>query len=1119
MDTKLQVIADAIQNETGLSDTEKQRLIRSLEEADKSQHLLKFKLERLEHDRQTLSVMLEESIQDLEKKSKAIEEQNHELEIESTLEKVRSVAMGMKKRDDMLDVCKTIAQQLESLKVKEVRNVQTAIFYDEKGFYTNYEYYAKHDKLFITDTEFRNHPIAEAFANQMMKGPNEVFIRSFSGKEVTDWLDYQKATNVFIDSYLETAPSLTYYWYSLGPVALGISTYVPLNEEEMELFRRFRNVFELSYRRYSDIEKAEEQAREARIEAALERVRSRTMAMHRSQELSEVILVVSEQLQKMEFRFSNVSFIINNEEYDLHFWSAAPWLSHPFEFHVPYLDSIVVNRLKEAQKKGLDFFADVLTPEENNRWLRHMVDNSALNQAPEDTKNYLLSRGAMARSLALAKHITLVMANYEGKPYTEEENAIFKRFANVFEQSYTRFLDLQKAEAQAREAEIELALERVRAKTMAMQRQNDLLEVTDLFAEQLIHLGVDLEIVNFSNGLSDGDWDLWVTSPTSETTRSTSRLFVPWIDHPYFQKTRLGLHNFKNGIDLNVAVFNKEEKDRFLDHLFSHTSFKDLPDLSKAFLYDKAGFTFSAIFLKETWVSICKYDTKPFSDRQHGILRRFANAFGQAYTRFLDLQKAEAQAKEAQVETALERVRSRTLAMQKSDELADTAAVLFQQMILLGIEPNRLYIGIIKDETGDIEAWATDEDGSKVSKQFTLSSHNYSVKKMYDAWKEQNKSIIIDMQGEELQDYLNYLHDELDVPFRRGLSQKRRIQHLAFFGKGFIGMASPDEQPAETLQLLERFAYVFNLTYTRFNDLQLAEAHALQAEQDLIEIKAARKKAEDALMELQATQKQLVQSEKMASLGELTAGIAHEIQNPLNFVNNFSEVSNELIEELRMKNEKLKIKDREVNELLNDITQNLEKINFHGKRADAIVKSMLQHSRTSSGKKEPTDINALCDEYLRLAYHGLRAKDKSFNAKFETDFDDSIGKINIIPQEIGRVILNLINNAFYAVSEKAASLKPQAMSYEPKVKISTAWIPRTQGGLGVQIKVIDNGAGIPQKLLDKIFQPFFTTKPTGEGTGLGLSLSYDIVTKGHGGEFKVETKEGKGSEFTILLPV
>jgi two-component system, NtrC family, sensor kinase len=268
-----------------------------------------------------------------------------------------------------------------------------------------------------------------------------------------------------------------------------------------------------------------------------------------------------------------------------------------------------------------------------------------------------------------------------------------------------------------------------------------------------------------------------------------------------------------------------------------------------------------------------------------------------------------------------------------------------------------------------------------------------------------------------------------------------------------------------------------------------------------------KEKVESTLTELKSTQAQLIQSEKMASLGELTAGIAHEIQNPLNFVNNFSEVNTELIEEAKQEINKGNISDLKV--ILNDIKENEEKINYHGKRADAIVKGMLQHSRSSSGAKEPTDINALADEYLKLAFHGLRAKDKSFNCIMNTDFDPAIGQIPVVPQDIGRVLLNLYNNAFYAVSEKK---KQQPEEYEPGISVSTKKAEKN-----ITIRVRDNGNGITQNVLHKIYQPFFTTKPTGQGTGLGLSLSYDIV-KAHGGEIKVNTQEGLFTELVIQLP-
>ena len=490
---------------------------------------------------------------------------------------------------------------------------------------------------------------------------------------------------------------------------------------------------------------------------------------------------------------------------------------------------------------------------------------------------------------------------------------------------------------------------------------------------------------------------------------------------------------------------------------------------------------------------------------------RFGKVFQQTYTRFLDLQKAEEQAREAKIQLALERVRARTMAMQRSDEMAETAAVLFQQFKDLGQTAIQITIGVMNEDKHQIELQVTDwkGGGEKINRIFSVSMDEPTVGiKIHTAWKAKQKSLVIDLTGKELQDWVAYRNTLSGVTDTNVNVDKRRVISFGFFSRGTVSISTPELCQPETIMLIERFAAVFDGTYTRFLDLQKAEALALQAESDLLNLKEEKKRTEEALVELKATQSQLIQSEKMASLGELTAGIAHEIQNPLNFVNNFSEVSTELVDEMNEEIDKGNLQDAK--EIANDLKQNLEKINHHGKRAGDIVKGMLQHSRSSSGQKEPTDINALADEYLRLAYHGLRAKDKSFNATMKTDFDTSIGNIDLIPQDIGRVILNLITNAFYVVDEKKKQI---GEGYEPTVSVSTKKI-----GDKVEIKVSDNGNGIPQKVLDKIFQPFFTTKPTGQGTGLGLSLSYDIV-KAHGGELKVETKEGEGAEFVIQLPI
>ncbi|MBS1523133.1 MAG: histidine kinase [Bacteroidetes bacterium] len=335
------------------------------------------------------------------------------------------------------------------------------------------------------------------------------------------------------------------------------------------------------------------------------------------------------------------------------------------------------------------------------------------------------------------------------------------------------------------------------------------------------------------------------------------------------------------------------------------------------------------------------------------------------------------------------------------------------------------------------------------------------------------------------------------------------------FGLLFAGFYDKYEQYFGWGTLIA-FAWIFGKWATskkqeeelRISTERRAELESLVQERT-IELQKQKDELQETLQELKTTQAQLIQSEKMASLGELTAGIAHEIQNPLNFVNNFSEVTAELIEE--MEEELNKGDKEEAIAIAADIKQNLEKIMHHGKRADGIVKGMLQHSRASSNIKEPTDINKLADEYLRLAYHGLRAKDKSFNAELITHFTEGLPQANLVPQDVGRVLLNLFNNAFYAVKEKQKSADTE---FKPAVEVTTL-----AKGKSLEIIVKDNGTGIPDDIKEKILQPFFTTKPTGEGTGLGLSLSYDIVVKAHSGKIDVKSKPGEGSEFKISLPI
>jgi signal transduction histidine kinase len=482
--------------------------------------------------------------------------------------------------------------------------------------------------------------------------------------------------------------------------------------------------------------------------------------------------------------------------------------------------------------------------------------------------------------------------------------------------------------------------------------------------------------------------------------------------------------------------------------------------------------------------------------------------------------------RELEIEAALERVRVRAMAMYSSDELKELVKTLFIEVTRLDVNLHRCMIWIGDPETLDAKVWVANPETMEAESLVIPYNEDPFYQHLLTGWKERDPNWIYTLDGEEYKNWIKFLFSKTDFSRLPEVvkDSMRQLGKAIFwacnYNYGAIQVASPEPFSEQNIIILRRFSKVFDLTYTRFLDLQKSEAHAIQAEDDLIKLQAENKRAEDALKELRATQNQLIQSEKMASLGELTAGIAHEIQNPLNFVNNFSEVSNELIEEMLA--EIAKGNYDEVKLIVDDIKQNLVKINQHGRRADGIVKGMLQHSRISAGQKEPTNINLLADEYFHLAYHGLRAKDKSFNATLQSDYDETIGNISIVPQDIGRVILNIINNAFYAVNEKSLHAKAkdderpnasiEVKKYEPTVSISTR-----KAGDNIEVRVKDNGNGISQKIMDKIFQPFFTTKPAGQGTGLGLSLAYDIV-KSHGGELIVQTVDGEGSTFLILLP-
>jgi signal transduction histidine kinase len=503
------------------------------------------------------------------------------------------------------------------------------------------------------------------------------------------------------------------------------------------------------------------------------------------------------------------------------------------------------------------------------------------------------------------------------------------------------------------------------------------------------------------------------------------------------------------------------------------------------YLYFSEGFLFA-------WAG------KPFSESELNILNRFKAIIDLTFRRYIELQKSESNTKEAVKQASLDRVRAEIASMRKRSDLERITPLIWDELTILGIPFIRCGVFIMDEEQELIHTFLSTPDGKAIG-AFHIpfdTSGNFEI--MVGQWR--NKEPYIDHWKEKA------FSQFADALVKQGaIASKAQYMrtlphegvHLNFlpFLQGMLYVGNIEPLTEENINLIQAVADAFSTAYARYEDFNKLEA--------------AKQQVDNTLTDLKATQTKLIQSEKMASLGELTAGIAHEIQNPLNFVNNFSEVNQEMIDELA---DELKAGNiEEALAIAADIKDNEQKINHHGKRADGIVKGMLQHSRTGGGEKTPTNINTLADEFLRLSYHGLRAKDKEFNAELVTHFDEKLPKVSVIPQDIGRVLLNLFNNAFYAVNQKRKALNDD---YKPEVTVATM-IENGQ----IVIKVKDNGVGMPEHIKDKIMQPFFTTKPTGEGTGLGLSLTYDMVVKGHGGTIQVNSVEGKGSEFIIQLPV
>ncbi len=894
MNQRLQLILDFIQQNENLSAEKKEELIKAVKKVESDLTIAEFKLDRTEKVKRTTAILLEETIEELEQKRKSIEAQNKELEIESALERVRTMAMGMRKSEDLLEICEIIFTELRNMSFDALRNTMINIYDDEHRTFLNYDYSGFAGKIITSHTYDANPGITEHL--QQIRSSKEAFSETiFGGKELETWLTYRIQIGDNVDPQDKHAEAMYYYFFSIGVGALGISTYRPISDERKNSLKRFRNIFELAYRRYTDISKAEAQAREAQIEAAMERVRAKAMAMHSSEDLAITIDSFFTELNALDVT--------------------------PRRCGVGIID-------KETR-------------------LVHLTATTATHES---------DRRSVDGHLKLAGHPVL------------------------------------------------------------------------------------------------------------------DKIFESWLVQEEYHPVLVG-----NEILDYYKVMNPQVT--FPDFASDETQYG-------YYFYFKEGGVFA-------WTD------KALGEHDLQIFRRFTSVLSLTHRRYMDLKEAEFQAKEAIKQASLDRVRGQIASMRSKNDLQQITPLIWNELQILGIPFSRCGVFIIDEKLAKVQIFLSASDGHSLAMMTMPFDANPLTADAVSHWKK-NTTFTAHWNKTQFVEWMQSLVDQghiHDAATYQGTALPPESLYLHFvpFTQGMLYVGCSEALNKEEIDLVKSLAEAFAMAYARYDDFTKLEL--------------AKQNIESTLAELKSTQSQLIQSEKMASLGELTAGIAHEIQNPLNFVNNFSEVSHELIDEMK---EELDLGNyKEAKEIAEDVKQNLEKIRHHGKRADGIVKGMLQHSRKESGKKEPTDINALADEYLRLAYHGLRAKDKSFNAELVTHFDKDIGVVNIIAQDIGRVILNLITNAFHAVNEKKHKAKD---GFKPIVIVETKKLENS-----VRIVVSDNGLGIPENVISKVFQPFFTTKPTGQGTGLGLSLAYDIV-KAHSGELTVETKPGEGTTFTVKLP-
>ncbi|MDB5122476.1 MAG: hypothetical protein JWP94_605 [Mucilaginibacter sp.] len=1027
---------------------------------------------------------------------KQAEAQAREARIEAALERVRSKTMAMHNSDDIDNTAITMFDELVKLGVETTIRCGVAIIHNIQKMEL-WTAASSHDGSAVLSKGYIDmtlHPLLRG-AHDAWKKQETVFSYVLAGNDVADYYrilseyaDYPFQLNI------DTLPERRYHNSFFFPEGtLYAFTDEPLSADATQLFKRFAGVFGLTYRRFLDLQKAEAQAREAKIETSLERVRAEAMAMHDSRDVGNATALVFSELYKLGISTIRCGVVIIEESTKLmEVWSATSPGEGKVDQGSGKLDMTthpLWQDLFDTWKQKKSTFTYDLAGQDLLSYYKAISSASGYD-APEIDPSYIvlddISDTRQYCSCFLFAEGGLF--TFTKDPFPLQESKILEKFAAVFSLTYRRYLDLKQAEEQARDAQIETALEKVRGKAMAMYNSKDLSSTASMVFTELRKLCINP--LRCGVGIASKDSRKVQLYSATTSTDGDNLALMGWVmlaGHPVLEKIQQSITTNED----YFPVLKGKQLKLYYEELLSGLSLPSIPD------WETGNEQYGHFF---PFQDGCLYawSEKPYPDTDIKILKRFASVIDLTFRRYLELQKSEASAREAVRQASLDRVRAEIASMRSTSDLQSITPLVWNELTTLGVPFIRCGVFIVDEQQEVIHSYLSTPDGKAIA-AFQLGFNSDEIAKTVLANWRARQFVTVHWNEEEFK----RLSVELVSQGAVGSEEEYLTAHpptsldLHFFPflQGMLYVGNIALLNGEEINLVQSLADAFSTAYARYEDFNKLEAAKQEVEQTLTGLKAA--------------QTQLIQSEKMASLGELTAGIAHEIQNPLNFVNNFSEVNQEMIDELK---EELKGGNlAEAIAIADSIRQNEEKINHHGKRADFIVKGMLQHSRTSTGEKQLTNINVLADEFIKLSYHGLRAKDKSFNAEMVSHFDPNLPKINVVQQDIGRVLLNLFNNAFYAVSQKQ---KTAGKDYKPEVAVTTF----AENG-HIAIKVKDNGIGIPDAIKDKIMQPFFTTKPTGEGTGLGLSLSYDMVVKGHGGNVDVESKERHGSVFTITLPL